>query len=173
MSTASWAPPHSGRPLAMTSMRRSSWRAGSTFKFLTSTLRATAAPASLHTRAAARSRGPPLARKKPGARAGGEVVSTRVEVCAATASGRGQWQGQAKSAQENGSEEWRLQRELRQGGTGGENARCLRPSLRVQQGGGGSVGFPKEGPVAKVVNGLGRRARVRSRDGSSSSWDGT
>ena len=104
------------------------------------------------------------------------MVSTRVEVCAATASGRGQWQGQAKSAQENGSEEWRLQRELRQGGTGGENARCVRPSLRVQQGGGGSVGFPKEGPVAKVVNGLGRRAlqpRVRSRDGSSSSWDGT
>ena len=65
VSTASWAPPHSGRPLAMTSMRRSSWRAGSTFKSLTSTLRATAAPASLHTRAAARSRGPPLARKMP------------------------------------------------------------------------------------------------------------
>ena len=86
------------------------------------------------------------------------MVSTRVEVCAATASGRGQWQGQAKSAQENGSEEWRLQRELRQGGTGGENARCVRPSLRVQQGGGGSGGFPKEGPVAKVVIGLGRRA---------------
>ena len=52
VSTASWAPSHSGRPLAMTSMRRSFWRAGSTFKSLTSTLRATAAPASLHTRAA-------------------------------------------------------------------------------------------------------------------------
>ena len=51
---ASWAPPHNSRPLAMTS-----------FKSLTGTFRATAAPASLHTRAAARSRGPPLARKMP------------------------------------------------------------------------------------------------------------
>ena len=65
VSTASWAPAHSGRPLAMASMRRLSWRAGSTFKSLTSTLRATAAPASLRARAVARSRGPPLARKMP------------------------------------------------------------------------------------------------------------
>jgi len=77
VSTASWAPPHSGRPLAMTSMRQSSWRAGSTVKSVTSTLRGTAMPASLHTRAAARSRGPPLARKMP---AGGKVVATRIEV---------------------------------------------------------------------------------------------
>ena len=34
----------------------------------------------------------------------------------------------------------------------------MRPSLRVQQGGRGSVGFTKEGPTARVVNGLGRRA---------------
>ena len=70
VSTASWAPPHNGRPLAMTSMRRSSWRAGSTFTSPTSTFRA------LHTR----------------------------EVCTATASGRSQWQGQAKSARQDGSE---------------------------------------------------------------------
>ena len=52
----------------------------------------------------------------------------------------------------------RLQRQLRQGGTGGDDPRSMRPSLRVQQSGRGSIGLTKEGPMAKVVNGLGRRA---------------
>ena len=65
VSTASCAPPHSGRPLAMTSMRLSSCRMGSTLRSRTSTLRATAAPASRHILAAARSRGPPRARRTP------------------------------------------------------------------------------------------------------------
>ena len=66
VSTASCAPPHSGRPLAMTSIRLSSWV--STWSMLRSMLLAlvvTLAPASLQIRAAARSRGPPRLRKIP------------------------------------------------------------------------------------------------------------
>ena len=65
VSTASCEPPQSASPLAMTSMRRSSWRATSTLRSRSRTLRATVAPASRQTRAAARSRGPPLARRTP------------------------------------------------------------------------------------------------------------
>ena len=66
VSTASWFPPHKGRPLAMTSILLSSWR--SRCSRLRSTRRVfvvTRAPASLHMRAAARSRAPPRARKSP------------------------------------------------------------------------------------------------------------
>ena len=79
------APPHSGRPLAMTSMRRAFWRAGSTFKTLTSTLRATCPSFFAHTSS---SEGLPWP-QNAGARAGGRVVAARIEVCTATASGRG------------------------------------------------------------------------------------
>ena len=66
VSTASCAPPHSGRPLAMTSILLSSWV--STWSMLRSTIRVlvvTLAPASLQILAAARSRGPPRLRKIP------------------------------------------------------------------------------------------------------------
>ena len=66
VSTASCAPPHSGRPLAMTSILLSSWV--STWSMLKSTIRVlvvTLAPASLQILAAARSRGPPRLRKIP------------------------------------------------------------------------------------------------------------
>ena len=46
VSTASWTPPHAGRPLAMTSMRLSSWRATWTLRSRSRTLVATVAPAS-------------------------------------------------------------------------------------------------------------------------------
>ena len=61
VSTASWFPPHKGRPLAMTSILLSSWR--SRCSRLRSTRRVfvvTRAPASLHMRAAAGSRAPPV-----------------------------------------------------------------------------------------------------------------
>ena len=44
----------------------------------------------------------------------------------------------------------------------------MRLSLRVQQGGRGSVGLTTEGPMAKVVNGLGRRALPSTSESSSS-----
>ena len=50
------------QPLAMTSMRRSSCREGTTLRSRTKTCVTTVAPASLHTRAAARSMGPPRER---------------------------------------------------------------------------------------------------------------
>ena len=56
---------HNGTPLAMTSMRRLSGRCSGTLRFRRSTLQATAAPAPLHTRAVARSRGSPRVRSKP------------------------------------------------------------------------------------------------------------
>ena len=65
VSTASCAPFHKGKPLAMTSMRRSSKRATATFRSRTSVLQVTRAPASLQTRAAARSSGHPRLRKAP------------------------------------------------------------------------------------------------------------
>ena len=64
VSTASWFPPHKGRPLAMTSILLSSWR--SRCSRLRSTRRVfvvTRAPASLHMRAAARSMAPPVLAK--------------------------------------------------------------------------------------------------------------
>ena len=57
--------PHAGRPLAMTSMRPSSGRATWTLRSRSSTEVATVAPASRQTRAAARSRDAPPARKWP------------------------------------------------------------------------------------------------------------
>ena len=66
VSTASCAPPHSGRPLAMTSILLSSWV--STWSMLRSmilVLVVTRVPASLQILAAARSRGPPRLRKIP------------------------------------------------------------------------------------------------------------
>ena len=60
VSTASWHPPQSGSPLAMTSIRQSSkrWTLGM-FKSATLVLVVTRAPASRQIRAAARSNGPP------------------------------------------------------------------------------------------------------------------
>ena len=51
-----------GRPFAMTSMRLSSWRTGTTLRSRTKTCVATVAPASRHTLAAARSSGLPRER---------------------------------------------------------------------------------------------------------------
>ena len=65
VSTASWTPPHNGKPLAMTSRRRSSWRSTTTLKSRRRTLVATVAPASRQTLAAARSSGMPRERKSP------------------------------------------------------------------------------------------------------------
>ena len=65
VSTASCTPPHKGRPLAMTSMRLSSWRTGTTLRSRTRACIATVAPASRHTLAAARSSGPPRERSTP------------------------------------------------------------------------------------------------------------
>ena len=58
VSTASWAPPQTGRPFAITSMRRSSclWM-WSRFKSVSKVFVVTRAPASRQMRAAARSRG--------------------------------------------------------------------------------------------------------------------
>ena len=55
VSTASWEPFQRGRPFAITSIRRSSWRVAPVFKSRTKTLVLTRAPASLQIRAAARS----------------------------------------------------------------------------------------------------------------------
>ena len=66
VSTASWFPPRSGNPFAITSILLSSWR--SMCSKLRSTKRVfvvTRAPASLHMRAAARSKGAPRAHKSP------------------------------------------------------------------------------------------------------------
>ena len=65
VSTASWTPPHSGKPLAMTSRRRSSWWAATTVRSRSRMLVATVAPASRQTLAAACSKGTPLGRKSP------------------------------------------------------------------------------------------------------------
>ena len=65
VSTASCTPPHKGRPLAMTSMRLSSWRKRTTLRSRTRACIATVAPASRHTLAAARSSGPPRERSTP------------------------------------------------------------------------------------------------------------
>ena len=62
MSIARCAPPHSGRPVAMTSIRLSSWVP--TWSMIL-VLVVTLAPASLPILAAARSRGPPRLRKVP------------------------------------------------------------------------------------------------------------
>ena len=63
--TASCMPPHRGKPLAMTSIRRSSPGTLPTLRSLTNVCIATTAPASRQMRAAARSSGPPRARKTP------------------------------------------------------------------------------------------------------------
>ena len=65
VSTASCAPPQSGSPFAMTSMRRSSRRSGWMLRSRTRTLQATVAPASRLTRAAARSKRSPREHKMP------------------------------------------------------------------------------------------------------------
>ena len=65
VSTATCAPFQRGRPLAMTSIRRSSSRPGSTFKSRSRTCCWTVAPASRQRRAAALSRGPPRERSTP------------------------------------------------------------------------------------------------------------
>ena len=65
VSTASWAPFHKGSPLAMTSMRRSSKRETATLRSRTRVFVVTRAPASRHTRAAARSSGQPRLRSAP------------------------------------------------------------------------------------------------------------
>ena len=66
VSTANWAPLYRGSPCAMTSIRRlSSLLVVVTLRSVTRTCVRTLAPASLHTRAAARSRGPALLRNAP------------------------------------------------------------------------------------------------------------
>ena len=66
MSIARRAPPHSGRPVAMTSIRLSSWvPTWSMMRSMILVLVVTLTPASLPILAAARSRGPPRLRKVP------------------------------------------------------------------------------------------------------------
>ena len=65
VSTATWPPFQRARPLAMTSILRSSGLPGSTFKSRKRTRCWTEAPALQQTRAAARSRGPPRERSTP------------------------------------------------------------------------------------------------------------
>ena len=91
----------------------------------------------------------PRLRQNAGARARSEVVAARIEVCMATASGRSKWQGQARSAQQDGS--------------GGEDTRSMRPCLRVQQGRRGSVGLTKESSTAWDAARCHPRMRVKRR----------
>ena len=66
VSTANWAPPQSAKPLAMTSMRRSSmWWTCWTLRSASRVWVVTRAPASRHTLAAVRSSGPPRLRSAP------------------------------------------------------------------------------------------------------------
>ena len=81
------------------------------------TLRATVAPASRQMRAAARSRGPPLARRTPD-----RGHAARWQLPAATAR-RSQGQGQAKPAEEQHTEERRAEGQLRRDRSGGEDSR--------------------------------------------------
>ena len=66
VSSARWAPFHRGRPLAMTSMRRSScWWGWLILRSSTLVFVVARAPASLQMRAVARSSGPPRLRRIP------------------------------------------------------------------------------------------------------------
>ena len=65
LAQGSCMPPHRGKPLAMTSIRRSSPGTLPTLRSLTNVCIATTTPASRQMRAAARSSGPPRARKTP------------------------------------------------------------------------------------------------------------
>ena len=90
VSTATWTPPQSGKPFAMTSMRRSSCRQGVTLRSRTKTLVATVAPASRQTRAAARSRGDTSGAQHTGTGACSEVIPELVlATTAAAESGKG------------------------------------------------------------------------------------
>ena len=94
-STASCAPPQSGSPLAMTSIRRSSRRSTSTLRSCMSTSQATVAPAARHTRAVARSRGTFRGRstfeRGHAARWSPRTSSGRRQRQVAAASGSGKW----------------------------------------------------------------------------------
>ena len=118
VSTASCEPPQSASPLAMTSMQRSSWRATSTLRSRSRTLRATVAPASRQTRAAARSRGPPLARRTPDRGHAARWSPKR--------SCRSQGHRKAEPAEEQHAEERRAEGQLRGNWSGGEDTRGVR-----------------------------------------------
>ena len=96
VSTASCAPCHKGKPLAMTSMRRSSNRLT---MMLRSVLVVTRAPASRHTRAAARSNGHPRLRRAPDL-----AQAARWSPRGSRGRAGGQRQGETKAPQEEGTQ---------------------------------------------------------------------
>ena len=126
VSTASWAPFHRGKPLAMTSMRLSSRRSTGAFRSRTRVL----VVFSRQTRAAARSRGQPQG-TGPGASC--TMVAKRVEkaIAPAAAGGKGQRQAQAPQ-QKHAAEQRRRVGKLRAARHAGENPAAVGACLRKQ-----------------------------------------
>ena len=130
VSTASWHPPKSGKPLAMTSIRRSSkrWTLGM-FKSATLVLVVTRAPASRQIRAAARSSGPPQLRRSPDCAQAerwspkGSRVRRHRQERADNGKGR---RGRRRSKRRKCSEEY-VDRD------GGENSAGIRPTLGFEE----------------------------------------
>ena len=134
----------------MTSMRRSSRCSG---WMLRSSIAATVAPASRQTRAAARSRGRPRERKSTGASIA--VVTERVDRTAAATSCSVERQGQAKPAEQQSTENRRVQGELVAGRQGGEDPRGERSTLRLKQGEGRSVKHCAEAAGGAIIDSTG------------------
>ena len=103
-SSASCEPCQRGRPLATTSMRRSSETGTSRFMSASRTWRATLAPASRHTRATACSRGQRAGGQNARGSTGRAVVTERVQYPVAAASARCEREGQAQAPQQQDPE---------------------------------------------------------------------
>ena len=120
VSTATWAP-----------FQGSSCQKGSTLRSLTWTCCWTVAPASRHTRAAARSRGPPWARSTPGS----YMVPQDVETPSAAAGYSSKGQRHAQTPEEKSPEKGRWQAKLRRGWAGCETPCCIGTGLGIKLGG--------------------------------------
>ena len=112
---------HNGKPLAMTSRRRSSWRSTTTLRSRRRTLVATVAPASRQTLAAARSGGMPRERQQSNTWASSAVVAVLIKPGAAAAPGRVEGKWQPQSPDEQDPEGGGLEAELGGGGGRGEH----------------------------------------------------
>ena len=139
MSTASWAPFHKGSPLAMTSMRRSSKR-DRHIEVTDKGVRGHSSPG-LTAHAGERAASTPEC-TRPGARC--TVVAKRVKRATTPTGAGGQGQGEAEAPQEESTQGFGGEGELRAGRNGGERPTAEWASLGKQKGLRGHIQLSQE-----------------------------